>query len=98
MLLVPYVLGRVSGVGIWFCITLACPRAVSILIHQFDWFWAIEWVLFIVEGLAIHLYVFHRDHMSPRDHNPLIWIFTLCSVGTLLVINAILSFMLTPGT
>jgi mono/diheme cytochrome c family protein len=97
VLLVPYVLGTVSGVGIWFSIALASPRAVSILIHQFVWFWAIEWVLFFVEGLAIHLYVFHRDRMAPRDHNRLAWIFAACSVGTLLVINAILSFMLTPG-
>jgi len=97
VLLVPYVLGTVSGVGIWFSIALAGPRAVSILIHQFVWFWAIEWVLFLVEGLAIHLYVFHWDRMSPRDHNRLAWIFAACSVGTLLVINAILSFMLTPG-
>ena len=55
-------------------------------------------MLFIVGGMAIHLYVFHRDHMSPRDHHRLIWIVALCSVGTLLIINAILSFMLTPGT
>ncbi len=97
VLLVPYVLGTVTGVGIWFSIALVCPRAVSILIHQFVWFWAIEWVLFLVEGLAIHLYVFHWDRMSPRDHNRLAWIFAACSVGTLLIINGILSFMLTPG-
>ena len=97
VMLVPYVLGTVTGVGIWFSIALVSPRAVSILIHQFVWFWAIEWVLFIVEGLAIHLYVFHWDRMSPRDHNRLAWIFAACSVGTLLIINAILSFMLTPG-
>ena len=97
VLLVPYVLGTVTGVGIWFAIALAGPRAVSILIHQFVWFWAIEWVLFLVEGLAIHLYVFHWGRMAPRDHNRLAWIFAACSVGTLLIINAILSFMLTPG-
>ncbi len=39
VLLVPYVLGTVTGVGIWFCIALVSPRAVSILIHQFVWTW-----------------------------------------------------------
>lgn len=97
VLLVPYVLGTVTGVGIWFAIALVSPRAVSILIHQFVWFWAIEWVLFIIEGLAIHLYVFHWGKMNPRAHNRLVWIFALSSVGTLVIINAILSFMLTPG-
>ncbi len=97
VLLVPYVLGTVSGVGIWFTIALVNPRAVSILIHQFVWDWAIEWVLFIIEGVAIYLYVFYWDRMSPKAHNRLAWIFAISSVGTLLIINGILSFMLTPG-
>jgi cytochrome bd-type quinol oxidase subunit 1 len=98
VLLVPYVLGTVTGVGIWFTIALVSPRAVSALIHQFVWDWAIEWVLFLIEGVAIYLYVFYWKAMSPRAHNRIAWIFALCSVATLLVINAILSFMLTPGT
>ena len=98
VLLVPYVLGTVTGVGIWFTIALVNPRAVSILIHQFVWDWAIEWVLFLVEGTAIYLYVFYWDKMAPKAHNRLGWIFALCSIGTLVIINAILTFMLTPGT
>ena len=97
VLLVPYVLGTVTGVGIWFTIALVNPRAVSILIHQFVWDWAIEWVLFLIEGVAIYLYVFYWDRMSPKAHNRLGWIFALASVGTLVIINGILSFMLTPG-
>ena len=97
VLLVPYVLGTVTGVGIWFTIALVSPRAVSVLIHQFVYDWAIEWVFFLVEGLAIYLYVFRWDRMAPKAHNRVGWIFALCSAGTLLVINGILSFMLTPG-
>ena len=97
VLLIPYVLGTVSGVGIWFTIALVNPRATSLLIHQFVWDWAIEWVLFITEIVSVYIYVFYWDKMSPRIHNRIGWIFALCSAGTLLVINAILSFMLTPG-
>lgn len=97
VLLVPYVLGTVSGVGIWFTIALVNPRAVSILIHQFVWDWAIEWVLFIVEVVSIFVYVFRWDKMSAKAHNRLGWIFAFCSLATLLVINGILTFMLTPG-
>lgn len=97
VLLVPYVLGTVTGVGIWFTIGLVNPRAVSILIHQFVWDWAIEWVLFLVEGTAIYLYVFYWKRMAPRTHNRLGWIFAFSSIGTLVIINGILSFMLTPG-
>lgn len=98
VLLIPYVLGTVTGVGIWFAIGLVSPRASSILIHQFVWDWAIEWVLFIIEGTAIYLYVFYWDKMEPKAHNRLGWIFALCSLGTLIVINGILTFMLTPGS
>jgi cytochrome bd-type quinol oxidase subunit 1 len=97
VLLVPYVFGTVSGVGIWFTIALVNPRAVSILIHQFVWDWAIEWVLFIVEVVSIFVYVFRWDKMSAKAHNRLGWIFAFCSLATLFVINGILSFMLTPG-
>ncbi len=98
ILLGPYVLGTVTGVGIWFTIALVAPRAVSILIHQFVWDWAIEWVLFIIEGLVIFIYAFRWDKMDPRKHNRLAWIFAFTSLGTLLIINAILSFMLTTGS
>lgn len=98
VLLVPYVLGTVSGVGIWFTIALINPRAVSILIHQFVFDWAIEWVLFIIEGVAIFIYVFRWNKMSPKAHNRIGWIFAIASILTLVVINAILSFMLTPGS
>lgn len=98
VLLVPYVLGTVSGVGIWFAIALVNPRATSLLIHQFVWDWAIEWVLFIIEIVTIYIYVFYWDKMSPKSHNRLGWIFAGCSALTLVVINAILSFMLTPGS
>jgi cytochrome d ubiquinol oxidase subunit I len=97
ILLVPYVLGTVTGVGIWFTIALVNPRAVSMLIHQFVWDWAIEWVLFLVEGTAIYLYVFRWRQMEAKAHNRIGWIFAGCSIGTLVIINAILSFMLTPG-
>ena len=97
ILLGPYVLGTVTGVGIWFTIALVSPRAVSLLIHQFVWDWAIEWVFFIIEGVAISIYVFYWDRMAPKAHNRIGWIFAICSIATLLVINAIVSFMLTPG-
>ncbi|MHC4984917.1 MAG: c-type cytochrome [Planctomycetota bacterium] len=97
VLLIPYVLGTVTGVGIWFTIALVNPRAVSILTHQFVWDWAIEWVLFLIEGTAIYLYVFYWDRMRPKAHNRLGWIFAFTSLGTLFIINGILSFMLTPG-
>lgn len=98
VLLVPYVLGTVTGAGIWFVVGVVAPRAISLLIHQFVWFWAMEWVFFIIEVVAIHLYVFRYRTMEPRAHERTGWIFAGASLATLVIINAILSFMLTPGS
>jgi cytochrome bd-type quinol oxidase subunit 1 len=98
ILLVPYVLGTVTGVGIWFTVALVSPRAISVLIHQFVWDWAIEWVLFLIEVTAIYLYFFTWGKVKPKAHNRIGWIFAIASLLTLIIINAILTFMLTPGS
>ena len=97
ILLAPYVLGTVTGVGIWFTIAVVSPRAVSLLIHQFVWGWATEWVMFIVEVVAIYLYFYTWGRVSHKAHNTIGWVFAIASAVTLLIINGILSFMLTPG-
>ncbi|MCA9429330.1 MAG: hypothetical protein KC940_02360, partial [Candidatus Omnitrophica bacterium] len=40
LLLIGFVFGAVSGVAIWFSISLASTRETSMLIHTFVWFWA----------------------------------------------------------
>jgi len=97
VLLLPYVIGTVTGVGIWFTIAIVSPRAVSLLIHQFVWFWAIEWVFFIVEVVSIHVYCLGWTRMDRREHHRVGWIFAGSSMATLFIINAILTFQLTPG-
>ena len=98
VLLVPYVLGTTTGVGIWATTAIVSPRAISVLIHQFVWGWATEWVMFIVEVTAIYLYFYTWDRVAPKAHNAIGWVFAIASLVTLLIINGILSFMLTPGS
>ena len=97
ILLVPYVLGTVTGAGIWFTVALVSPRAISVLIHQFVWDWAAEWVLFLIEVVSIFLYFFTWGRVRAEVHNRIGWVFAVASLLTLFIINAILSFMLTPG-
>lgn len=97
ILAVPYVIGTATGVGIWLAISVVQPRATSILIHQFVWAWASEWVVFIIEVTAIYLYFYTWDRIRPSAHNAIGWVLAAASWLTLPIINAILSFMLTPG-
>jgi cytochrome bd-type quinol oxidase subunit 1 len=91
------VLGAVSGVGIWFAIGLAHPEATSTLIHNFVFGWAIEWVFFIVELATAAVYYYTWDRIPDALHVKVGWLYAIASLCTLVIINGILTFMLTPG-
>src|SRR3972149_10260287 len=57
-LLLTLVAGALTGVGIWFTISLVSPDAVSTLLRVFVWIWAIEWVFFFVEIISILVYYY----------------------------------------
>ena len=96
-LILTAVFGTVSGVGIWFAIGLTHPEATSTLIHNFVFGWAIEWVFFIVELTTIAVYYYTWGRIDPKLHLKVGWVYAGASVFTLIIINGILSFMLTPG-
>jgi len=97
LVLLSSVLGALTGVGIWFTIGLVQPAATASLIHNFVWGWAIEWVFFIVEMAAALLYVATWDKISRRTHLKIGWIYFAAAYLSLVVINGIVTFMLTPG-
>jgi len=80
-ILLTLVFGAITGVGIWFTIGLVHPQATSSLINIFVWGWAIEWTFFVAEIAAAMVYYYG-------------WAAAWLS---LVVINGILAFMLTPG-
>jgi cytochrome bd-type quinol oxidase subunit 1 len=91
------VFGTVSGVGIWFAIGLTHPEATSTLIHNFVFGWAMEWVFFLVELTTIIVYYNTWDKIDPKLHLAVGWCYAGASAFTLIIINGILTFMLTPG-
>ena len=91
------VFGAVSGVGIWFSIGLAHPEATSTLIHNFVFGWAIEWVFFIVELSSAAVYYYSWGRIPDSLHLKVGWLYAISSFCTLVIINGILGFMLTPG-
>jgi cytochrome bd-type quinol oxidase subunit 1 len=95
--LLTLVFGALTGVGIWFVIGLISPAATSTLIHAFVWGWAIEWVFFLVEITAAIIYYATWDKLDARAHNRIAWIYAVAAFLSLVVINGILTFMVTPG-
>ncbi len=96
-LLLTSIFGTVSGVGIWFAISLAAPEATSTLIHNFVLAWAMEWVVFLVELTTVIVYYYTWDRISDELHLKVGWLYAVSSFFTLFIINGILTFKLTPG-
>ena len=91
------VFGTVSGVGIWFAIGLTSPEGTSTLIHNFVFGWAMEWVFFLVELTTVAVYYYTWDRIDEKLHLTVGWVYAGASAATLIIINGILAFMLTPG-
>jgi cytochrome bd-type quinol oxidase subunit 1 len=96
-LILTAVFGTVSGVGIWFAIGLTHPEATSTLIHNFVFGWAMEWVFFLVELTTIVVYYYTWGLIDEKLHLKVGWAYAIASAFTLIIINGILTFMLTPG-
>ncbi len=91
------VFGAITGVGIWFSIQLASPEATSLLIHQFVFAWAAEWVVFLAELTILYFYYYGWKANSRRMQVFLSGAYFVISWFSLFIIVGILGFMLTPG-
>lgn len=97
LILVSTVFGAISGVGIWVVAGLISPGAISALIHTYVWGWAIEWVFFVLEIVAALVYYTTWDKISKRAHLLVGWLYFIGAYFSLVVINGIITYMLTPG-
>jgi cytochrome c553 len=98
LILVSTVFGAISGVGIWVVAGLISPGAISALIHTYVWGWAMEWVFFIIEIVAALVYYATWNKISKGAHVMVGWIYFISAYLSLVIINGIITFMLTPGT
>ena len=96
-LLLTMVFGALTGVGIWFTISLLNPSATSVLVHTFVFAWSTEWTFFLLEIIALFIYYYTFDTLSKRNHLIIGWIYFGAAWMSLFVINGIIDFMLTPG-
>jgi mono/diheme cytochrome c family protein len=96
-LLLTMVFGGMTGVGIWWIISLVSPGATSALIHIFVFGWAAEWVFFLAEIVALFIYFYTFGKMDRQNHMRVGMIYFFCAWMSLFLINGIIGFMLTPG-
>lgn len=97
LLVFSYILGSITGPGIWYSTTVASPRGISSLIHSFVWKWATEWVFFVIEVIGVYMVTYLVGKVDQKTHLKLTIILGLASYTTMLIILGILSFMMWPG-
>lgn len=52
LVLVSFVVGALTGVAMWFTTIQVGARTIGLMIDEFHWLWATEWVWFAVEITA----------------------------------------------
>ena len=96
-LLLTMVFGGLTGVGIWFVISVLAPGPTSTLIHTFVFGWATEWVCFVGEIVALLIYYHTWNRLDKKRHLTLAWLYFIFAWLSLFLITGIIDFMLTPG-
>lgn len=97
LVLVSFVLGAVTGVGIWLVTALVAPRPLLLLVREFHWIWAAEWCFFCLEVVCGYAYYVHGRTLPFRARFGLAVGYAASAWLSLFWINGILSFQLTPG-
>ncbi len=96
-LIITTLVGVVTGPGIWWSISLVGPDPTQVLIQNFTLFWGWEYMIFAAEIATFFVYYFTWERISRELHLKLAWLYAGITIFTLLIINGILTFMLTPG-
>jgi cytochrome bd ubiquinol oxidase subunit I len=97
LVLISFVVGALSGVGIWFTAIQISPRTIGLMVRNFHWLWAIEWTFFCLEIVAGYLFYRYQQRISDRAALWLLATYSFAAWASLFWINGILSWQLTPG-
>lgn len=97
LILVSFVLGALTGVGIWFTAIQVSAPTIGMMVMNFHWLWATEWTFFCVEIVAGYLFYRYHQELSDRAAMGLLVTYSIAAWASLFIINGILSWQLTPG-
>lgn len=97
LVLVSFVVGALTGVGLWFTSIQISPRTIGLMVHEFHWVWATEWTFFCLEIVAGYAFYRYGERLNNRSRLALLTIYAIASWFSLFWINGILSWQLTPG-
>jgi len=97
IVLLSFVLGALTGVGMWFTTIQISPRTIGMMVHNFHWIWAVEWTFFCQEIVAGYAYYRYSAKLSDSSRLTLLILYSVAAWFSLFWINGILSWQLTPA-
>lgn len=97
LVLVSFVLGAMTGVGMWFTTIQVSPRTIGLMVDEFHWIWAIEWTFFSLEVAAGYTFYRYGARLPDRVRMRLLVVYSIAAWASLFWINGILAWQLTPG-
>lgn len=97
LVLLSFVLGALTGVGMWIMSIQISPATIGIMVDEFHWIWAIEWTFFSLEVTAGYTFYRYSSRLSDTMRLRLLVLYTFAAWMSLFWINGILSWQLTPG-
>jgi cytochrome bd-type quinol oxidase subunit 1 len=98
LVLVSFVLGALTGVAMWFTTIQVGARTIGLMVDQFHWLWAAEWVCFSVEVCAGYAFLRVGKQLGDRARLRLLLLYAAAAWASLFWIDGILSWQLTPGS
>ncbi len=97
LVLLSFVLGALTGVGMWFTTIQISPRTIGVMVHEFHWLWATEWTFFCLEIVAGYAFYRYGAQLHDRARMTLLLLYSVAAWFSLFWINGIISWQLTPG-
>lgn len=97
LVLVSFVVGAMTGVGIWFTAVQVSPMTIGEMVKQFHWLWATEWTFFCLEIVSGYCFYRYHQRLSDRASLALLVLYSFAAWMSLFWINGIISWQLTPG-
>jgi cytochrome bd ubiquinol oxidase subunit I len=98
LVLISFVVGALTGVGMWFTSIQVSPRTIGLMVGEFHWIWAVEWTFFCLEIVSGYAFYRYGERLDNRARLRMLALYSLAAWFSLFWINGILSWQLTPGT
>ena len=93
-----FVVGALTGVAMWFTTIQVGARTIGLMVDEFHWLWATEWVWFAIEITAGYAFYRYSAQLSARARRRLLLLYAVAAWMSLFWINGILSWQLTPSS